>query len=290
MTRRDATLVAGAVFGVVAVGALDWATGPVFGFSLFYILPIALVAWRCGRGAGWVVAGVATGCWLGADLPYRTTADLPPSLWNGFTRLVIYFFVATATARIRADRAQARALNEKLTTLLLATERLARSDGLTGLANSRAFLEDVAAEVARARRSGGGACLAYVDLDNFKKVNDRYGHAGGDDVLKRVADAMRETLRTADVAARLGGDEFAVLLVDTDKEGAWVAAERIVKRIADVARDYPETGLGASVGIAHFARPPTDAEAVIRAADHAMYRAKSAGKGTFVVVDGDAAG
>ena len=106
-------------------------------------------------------------------------------------------------------------------------ERQASTDGLTDLANRRHFEEALAAEISRAERFGGTIALVLADLDDFKQVNDQYGHQTGDDVLRAFADILRETVRDIDMAARYGGEEFAVLLPQTDLDGAERLAERV---------------------------------------------------------------
>ena len=170
-------------------------------------------------------------------------------------------------------------------------ERQAVTDGLTELANRRQFEEALAAEINRAERFGGTLALVLADLDNFKQVNDRYGHQAGDDVLRRFADVLRETVRDIDVPARYGGEEFAVLLPQTDMEGAERLAERLREAMAERpmrparARSSPCT---ASFGVASFPDAPTPA-ALFAAADEALYRAKAAGKNRVVCAEADGA-
>jgi diguanylate cyclase (GGDEF)-like protein len=163
-------------------------------------------------------------------------------------------------------------------------ERQASTDGLTELANRRQFEEALAAEISRAERFGGTIALVLADLDDFKQVNDRYGHQTGDDVLRAFADILRETVRDIDVAARYGGEEFAVLLPQTDLEGAERLAERLRETMAerrlllDPATSFRVT---ASFGVAGFPDASTPA-ALFAAADEALYRAKSEGKNRVV--------
>jgi diguanylate cyclase (GGDEF)-like protein len=121
--------------------------------------------------------------------------------------------------------------------------------------------------------------VSYFDLDNFKRVNDAHGHAAGDDVLVRFAAALKAQTRATDLPARTGGDEFALLLWRADADEARSAAGRIVAAAAEIGRQWPDTGFGASAGVAWFERCPADADAILRAADEAMYEAKAAGKG-----------
>jgi diguanylate cyclase (GGDEF)-like protein len=161
-----------------------------------------------------------------------------------------------------------------------AVERQAVTDDLTQLANRRRFSEMLALEVRRAERFGGPLALVLADLDDFKLVNDRYGHPSGDRVLCRFADVLRENVREVDLAARYGGEEFAIVLPDTDLTGAERLAERLAKAfnsqpLPDVAGQ--ELNVTASFGVAAY--PPADsAEQLLAAADHALYRAKAAGK------------
>jgi diguanylate cyclase (GGDEF)-like protein/PAS domain S-box-containing protein len=167
-------------------------------------------------------------------------------------------------------RAQAEALRQ-------ATERLqelARIDPLTGVLNRRAFFEELSARLAQARRHGDRGVLLYLDLDNFKAINDGYGHAAGDLVLKRVAEVLRDGVRTTDLVGRIGGDEFVVWLdrVATVDQGKRIAT--LQAAIAAAAADYPTAGgFGASVGVIGT-DGGADPEELIGAADAAMYAAK----------------
>jgi diguanylate cyclase (GGDEF)-like protein len=157
-------------------------------------------------------------------------------------------------------------------------ERQALVDGLTGLANRRAASDALLAEVARAERLETPLSVVLADLDEFKEVNDVHGHAVGDEVLRVVAEVLRETLRESDVAGRWGGEEFLLLLPGADEQGAAQLAERV--RVALAARSIPSVrGLRvtASFGVAEYAGE-TNPEQLLEAADGALYRAKRAGK------------
>jgi diguanylate cyclase (GGDEF)-like protein len=166
--------------------------------------------------------------------------------------------------------------------------RQASTDGLTDLANRRQFEEGLTAEISRAERFGGPLALVLADLDDFKQVNDRYGHQTGDDVLRAFADVLRDTVRDIDLAARYGGEEFAVLLPQTDLGGAERLAERLREAMAaHLIAPLGETGFNvtASFGVASFPEAAASA-ALFAAADEALYRAKSAGKNCVVCADG----
>jgi diguanylate cyclase (GGDEF)-like protein len=157
-------------------------------------------------------------------------------------------------------------------------ERQALLDGLTGLANRRAASDALHAEAARAARLETPLSVALADLDGFKDVNDEHGHAVGDEVLRVVAEVLRETLRESDVAGRWGGEEFLLLLPGADEEGAGQLAERVRAELA--ARSIPSVPglrITASFGVAEYAGE-TNTEQLVAAADSALYRAKRAGK------------
>jgi diguanylate cyclase (GGDEF)-like protein len=168
-------------------------------------------------------------------------------------------------------------------------ERQASTDGLTELPNRRHFEEALEAEISRADRFGGSLALVLADLDDFKQVNDRYGHQAGDHVLQTFADILRTTVREIDLPARYGGEEFAILLPQTDLEGGKLLAERLRRALA--ARPLAtESGsliaVTASFGVAAYPATPTPA-ALFASSDEALYRAKRAGKNCVVSADAD---
>ena len=161
-------------------------------------------------------------------------------------------------------------------------ERQAVTDELTGLYNRRRFQEAMAAEVERSRRFGQSVGLVLLDLDDFKLVNDTYGHQQGDLVLREVARVLRETSREIDEPARYGGEELAVVLPGTDLEGAYNLAERVRVGIEALALPLLD-GAGtmritASCGVATLPGSADDMRGLVSAADDALYRAKRAGK------------
>ena len=166
----------------------------------------------------------------------------------------------------------------------LELRRLATTDSLTGMLTRRAFAAEAAREVARARRTGGSmACIAF-DIDHFKSINDRFGHAAGDRVLQTVARVCRENLRAVDVAGRLGGEEFAILLPEADVAQAVVVAERLRLALAEAAVPDGEAviRLTASFGVAGLTPDETTADAALLRADAAAYDAKRGGRNRTV--------
>jgi diguanylate cyclase (GGDEF)-like protein len=164
----------------------------------------------------------------------------------------------------------------ELRRVMAQVRRLALVDALTGLANRSALLDRVSEAIARQRQNGEGFTLLYLDLDGFKAVNDRDGHAAGDAVLRDVASLLTEAVPEQDTSARIGGDEFAVVLND-DPQGAPAIAERIRDALAEglAAKGWAVT---ASIGAASFHVPPQSVDEAIAAADALMYGAKMRGK------------
>jgi diguanylate cyclase (GGDEF)-like protein len=171
------------------------------------------------------------------------------------------------------------------------TRQLASTDELTQLANRRQFDEALGAEVVRAERFRDQVAIVVADLDNFKTVNDRFGHDVGDLVLRAFAAAIRANVRDVDLPARYGGEEFTVLLPSTDAEGGRQLAERLRIAAEGMVVDAGEAGkvrVTSSFGVASFPDEPS-AAALLRAADRALYRAKTAGKNTVIVAEDTAA-
>jgi diguanylate cyclase (GGDEF)-like protein len=276
------------VAALAAVGLLDYVTGPWLSFALLYVMPVLAAAWWLGRGPA-LLAGVTAGiAWFEAEAWGHRGEPTRDLMWNSMSRLVMLVVMGAMVVRIREDRRRLKEVNARLALLLSGAEKLARTDPLTGLPNRRAFLERLGDELSRARRSRGPVCIAYLDVDNFKTLNDQRGHPEGDEFLRRIAQAIRDTVRQSDVAARLGGDEFAVLFADAKRIAVEPLAHRLLARVRALGERYPGLDLGASVGMAWFESPPEQPELLLQRADGAMYSAKSAGKHRFALWAGDA--
>ena len=180
-----------------------------------------LVTWFA-PGAGFFFCGISAVAWLFAD--YATGHVYSNRLipfWNAAVRLGFFLLTSFLLAELK------RALGKE--------QALARVDGLTGLLNSRTFKESCRGLILLAARHEHPAAVGYIDLDDFKALNDSSGHAGGDLVLRAVAAALNRAARDTDVVARLGGDEFAVFLPETDAAGARVVFDRIREELAETS-------------------------------------------------------
>ena len=252
-----------AMVGFVAVG--DIITGTEISFSAFYLLPVVLASSGGGAKTGIRLAVVAAVAWFGAELLAHDDAlqHLLVHLWNMCVRFVVFSLVV--------------ALLDALNTSVDHERTLSREDGLSGLPNSRAFYELAEHERRGLARSGEPLTIAYIDIDNFKTVNDTLGHSIGDVVLRSTARTLREALRDVDVAGRLGGDEFALLLPRTDEAGARNVLQRVHESLLfeASAHGWP---IGYSIGSVTFTGAPASVDAMVSRSDELMYEVKRSGK------------
>ncbi len=171
--------------------------------------------------------------------------------------------------RLLESREELEAANAKLWAL-------SATDALTGLQNRRSFDARLNQCYGASRRNGRPLSLLLLDVDHFKSFNDTYGHQAGDDVLRIVARALRDCVRTTDVLARYGGEEFVVILPDTDEDGAVALAERCRRAVA--AENWTQRPVTVSIGASTLADATGDAAALVREADEALYRSKESGR------------
>lgn len=254
-------LIAVSVIWIPLAGYAHFVTGPQYEFHLVFLLPVVSVCWFAGLKAGALTTLLSAGVWMIAD--WQHTPDLSVLLINEAVRLSVFVLVVVLVDRLRSalDRESA----------------LARLDPLTRLSNRRDFEERGDVEIARARRYGHPLTLISLDLDNFKAVNDRDGHAAGDRLLRAVAESLSANIRATDVVARTGGDEFVILLPETDSEAAGEIAAKLQERLRQAMRagGWPVT---ASFGVLTSARAPESIDALVRGADRLLYDAKGKGK------------
>ena len=249
---------------IAAIAWVDYVTGPQLLLNVFYLLPVMFVAWVTASTAYGLFAVVATFIVgpLDAYLDGLHVYTLFVAAWNAGMRTAVFCIVLVLLAELR--KLIARLQEQSLT------------DELTGVANRRAFLEDAAREIERSRRYRHELSLAYLDIDGFKAVNDRLGHAVGDRVLAALASLARATARSVDTVARIGGDEFVILLPETDARDALPLAERL-REACSRAAGAGTARITCSVGLVTFVRPPNDVEELLTTADALMYEAKAAG-------------
>lgn len=249
---------------VYLTGYLDYLSGKYFSLQILYLIPVGIVSWCAGRNEGYLIAVNSGLVRLIADwITLRSDMIGLAPQWNAASFYVIAMTFAHLLSSLR---------------LRLAHEQeLARTDSLTGICNARSFVECAEIEIERARRRHRSFSVAYVDCDNFKQVNDRFGHNVGDELLQSVAQTMKSGARSFDLVARLGGDEFVLLLPEVNGVQALVVMERLRERLtkAMCEQDWPVTF---SIGVATFETAPASVTDMLRQADEVMYLAKNAGK------------
>jgi len=249
---------------IVVVGLIDFLTGYEVGFSIFYVLPISLITWVAGPRIGIASAVFSAAVWLSAEITTGNTysSALVP-VWNTAIRLTFFVLITRLLAALRSA--------------LQRENELARIDHLTGAVNSRFFYLLAQREMDRFQRFRSPFTLVYLDLDNFKGVNDRFGHSAGDAVLVEVVDSIRNQIRKTDLIARLGGDEFVLLLPATEQAAARSVISKIRRRLAEEMQRnrWPVT---CSIGVLTCLAAPQSIDELVRMADELMYAAKNEGK------------
>jgi diguanylate cyclase (GGDEF)-like protein len=249
---------------VALVGSFDWVSTAYVSLAVFYIVPVAIVTWLLGRSWGLPLALLCDAIALASDLHSRFFAGFHPLVpyWNAGARMMMFVIVVLTLDGLR------RVLDDQ--------RRLAHLDPLTGVANSRSFEAMAERRLEGSLEAGIPVSLGYLDVDDFKRLNDEFGHSIGDRVLRVVADIIASGLRDKDFVARLGGDEFGVLLPDTTPEDAAAIMDRLRIRIHEAMASYGWSTT-VSIGVAG-SLPGGGLDELVARADHLMYEAKRNGK------------
>ena len=256
-----------AALSLVSIG--DYITGADISFSAFYLLPVVLAGSSAGRRIGLPIAVTTAILWFAADLSGRPEpyATLLVPIWNAGVRFLVFVLVVALLDALKASASHERTLS--------------REDSLSGLPNSRAFYEAAEQERRRLARNGEPLTLAYLDIDDFKGINDSLGHSAGDAVLRSTAQTLRGALRDVDVVGRLGGDEFAILLPNTEDGDAEVVLRRVhdsLRREAEI-HDWP---IGYSIGSVTYRSAPPSVDLMVSRTDRLMYEVKRTGKNAIL--------
>ena len=246
--------------GIIVTGLTDYLTGYELGFSIFYVLPLAFIVWFGSRNLGLVAAVISAVLWLTVDIASGHVYSHPLiPIWNAFIRGGFFVLIVVLLSEIKIAHEKER--------------KLARFDNLTGAVNARYFYELLTIEIERSERYRHPFSIAYIDLDNFKQVNDQNGHLVGDRVLQTVVQTAQSHLRKTDIVGRLGGDEFVLLLPETDQPQAQAVMSKLREQLllAMQSADWPVTF---SIGVITCQKPPTHPQLLLKAADALMYQVK----------------
>lgn len=251
---------------ILLLGLVRITTDAEYSFASLALLPLLLISWLEGRPQGLLVGILAATMWVVGDI----AADRSFSAWwvpwaNATTRLTTYGLVAVLTSQVRSlyERERERATH----------------DVLTGLSNRRSFLEAGDAELERSKRYGHSVSVIFLDLDDFKQINDVMGHEVGDAALRATAAGLLGSLRNSDHVARLGGDEFAVLLPEISYDAALETGRKIFEAVNSRLSAFPP--VKTSLGVAWFGEIDRSFPAMLKNADELMYEVKTSGKGNI---------
>lgn len=253
---------------VALIGVIDYLTGYEIELAIFYLIPILLLTWLAGRVSGTFIAVASTAVIYLANMMAGKVFSNPLIwIWDSIAVFGIFLLAVLSLSSLK------NALEKE--------RMLARTDVLTGAANSGYFKLLTTLEIERCRRYQTPFTFAYIDCDNFKILNDRFGHNTGDDLLILIATILRQHIRKTDIVARLGGDEFGILLPETGEEQGKVVMEKIRRVLLEAMNEkgWPVT---VSIGAVTYLHAPAATDEVIKSADNLMYSVKSSGKNNLI--------
>jgi diguanylate cyclase (GGDEF)-like protein len=262
-SQPQSVLTSLAVILVLLIGTMDHVCTPGLTFALFYLIPISLAAWFVNQITGMLIACMCALAWLIVDIANEGLIYPWIHYWNTFVRLGVFLIVVLLIS------AQKTAYERE--------KQRARIDSLTGIYNRRFFRELLMMELNRARRYEYPITLAYLDIDDFKAVNDQRGHQEGDRLLQEIASVLQQSLRITDLVARLGGDEFVMFLPQTNDHNGKLILTRLRQQLLRL-NEAETWSVGFSIGAVTFVSLPNSVDALIAEADHLMYQVKRQGK------------
>lgn len=265
LSRMDIHWVTGlSLIFIGLLGWLDYVTGFELSFSFFYLFPVMFTAWYGNQTGAYIVSALSITVWLASNyLAGQAYTVEAIRYFNAAVRLGVFLLVARLIGELKRVN--------------LRDAALARTDPLTGILNSREFLKQAAVEIERAARIGYPFSIAYIDLDNFKLVNDRYGHDVGDEHLRQITKSISSIIRQTDVFARLGGDEFVLLLPNVDQVNVRYVMEKIQRSLVGELNNL-KSPVTFSAGVVTYYVLPSTVNEIISLSDALMYKSKSLGK------------
>lgn len=270
LRRRSASEIRQTAFLlVVIISVAAYIVGYEITTSTFFLIPIALATWYGSYRQGVYFALLSAFIWHLIDTVFAAHPYNHPLIpyWNTSVRLGLFLITTLFLTQLKFQ------LNSE--------KNLSRTDSLTGVMNGRGFAEAAEKMFELGARHGRPTCLAYIDMDDFKKVNDELGHSEGDRVLQTVGEVFLKSVRKTDVVCRLGGDEFAIALPETNETGAKSAFNKLRKNLAQAMQEH-NWPVGFSIGVISFDLPPSNFDEAIKLADALMYQVKKSGKNNIL--------
>jgi diguanylate cyclase (GGDEF)-like protein len=254
---------------VVIISVAAYLLGYEITTSTFFLIPIALATWYGSYRQGIYFALLSAFIWHLIDTVFTAHpySHILIPYWNTSVRLGLFLITTVFLTQLKSQLNNERSLS--------------RTDSLTGVMNGRGFAEAAEKIFELGARHGRPTCLAYIDLDDFKKVNDQRGHSVGDSVLQTVGEVLLKSVRKTDVACRLGGDEFAVALPETSEAGAKSAFKKLRNNLAQAMQEH-NWPVSFSIGVIAFDLPPSNFDEAIKLADALMYIVKKTGKNNII--------
>lgn len=251
------------------ISAVGYLVGYEITVSLFFLIPIALATWYGSYRNSIIFCFLSTFIWYLVDIgssghPYNN--PLAP-YWNSAIRLGLFLITVQLLIQLKTN--------------LNIEKGLSRTDSLTGAMNGRGFTEVSENLFELGARHKRPTSIAYIDLDDFKKVNDKFGHSEGDKVLQTIGGVLLKSVRKSDVVGRLGGDEFSIVLPETNEVGAKSTFLKLKAELADAMNEH-SWPIGFSIGVVSFDLPPARLDEAIRSADALMYLVKRNGKNNIL--------
>jgi len=248
---------------MLSLGVIDYKIGPGLSLFLPYIFPVALASWTLGTSEGLFISFFCSAIWSITNFAANQSfIDLLP-MGKSIERLGILIIFSLLISEVHI--------------LLKNEKQLSHTDYLTGIPNRRALYETVALEMKRLARTMRPFTLIYMDLDDFKIINDSAGHPAGDVVLTEVATILKLQLRGIDTVARMGGDEFVAILPETNELAARKVAPRIQSSLLEDMQEH-HWSVTFSIGVLTFLSAPANTDEMLQRADRLMYSAKKEGK------------
>ena len=256
-----------AILGVlllILIGCIDYQVDPEIFLSILYLLPIAFITWFVRKEAGFLAGILSAIAWfITNENSQQTESRFLVPYWNASVNLMFFFTVVYLLSKWR------NALEQE--------KEFARIDSTTGVANKRLFFELARLELKKAHRYRHPLTVVYIDIDDFKKINDIWGKKVGDQLLQIAAETIKHTIRETDIIGRLGGDEFAIILPGSGYEPANIVSCRVQRELLD-AMQKNEWCATFSMGAVTFVNPPNSVDEMIHKVDRLVYLIKYNGK------------